>query len=165
MLQSLNDMENKFEFLINSTEIYLRKVSDFVQNYFANNLQEQINVKQNNTQTNKPTEKLIILADIDLLELPLECLKVFYDNQNLCSISRDFSLQFFSNRFFAPKETSEPVGKDDKKKEKASKPNPKQTVAPPQNLEPLPDFACPIDISRVKYLVDVFNETSPGRKF
>lgn len=35
MLQLLNDLEGKFEFLINSTEIYLKEITEFVQNYFV----------------------------------------------------------------------------------------------------------------------------------
>ncbi|CAF0832143.1 unnamed protein product [Brachionus calyciflorus] len=159
MLQNLNDLENKFEFLINSTEVYLKKVTEFVQNYFSSNMEQQMSAKQNSVA--KPNDKLVILADIDLLELPLESLKVFYDNQGLCSISRDFSLQFFATRFFAPREIPEVV-KDDKKKEKVSKPNPKQTVVPPPNLEPLPDHANTIDPTSVGYLIDVFNEASTG---
>lgn len=52
----------------------------------------------------------------------------------------------------------EPV-KEEKKKEKI----PKQTIAPPSNLEPLPEHVTLIDPLRVKYLIDVFNEASPGR--
>lgn len=104
MLQTMQDLENKFEFLINSTEIYLKSVSDFVQKYFAANQAEQLMSSKTNSNI-KPSEKLIILADMSLLEFPLESLKVFYDNQSISSISRDFSLQFFSTRFFQPKET------------------------------------------------------------
>jgi hypothetical protein len=56
------------------------------------------------TQT-KPSDKVIILADLDLLELPLESLKIFRENLNLCSITRDYSLQFFATRFYQQKES------------------------------------------------------------
>lgn len=103
MFQTMQNLENKFEFLLNSTELYLKSVTDFVQKYFTENQAEPLMSSKTSTSI-KPTEKLIILADISLLEFPLESLRVFYDNQSLCSISRDFSLQFFSARFFQPKE-------------------------------------------------------------
>lgn len=103
MLQTMQDLENKFEFLLNSTEIYLKSVTDFVQKYFSEN-QTEPQMSSKTSTSIKPNEKLIILADMSLLEFPLESLKVFYDNQNLCSLSRDFSLQFFATRFFQPKE-------------------------------------------------------------
>jgi len=40
-----------------------------------------------------------MLADPDLLELPLEALKVFQVD-NIASLSRDFSLQMFYHRYF-----------------------------------------------------------------
>ena len=43
-------------------------------------------------------QTVVILADHDLLEFPLECLSVFR-NCDDCSVSRDFSLQFFYQRF------------------------------------------------------------------
>jgi hypothetical protein len=53
----------------------------------------------------KPAERLVLLADLDLFEFPLESLKVFYDNQCFCSITRDFSLHFFVTRFLTQKES------------------------------------------------------------
>lgn len=46
-----------------------------------------------------PPEFAILLADTDLLELPLEALKVFQAD-SIASLSRDFSLQMFYHRFF-----------------------------------------------------------------
>ena len=43
-------------------------------------------------------QTIVILADHDLLEFPLECLSVFR-NSDVTSVSRDFSLQFFYQRF------------------------------------------------------------------
>ncbi len=43
-------------------------------------------------------ECVIILADLDLLQLPLEALECFKSN-NIFSLSRDFSLQIFYHRF------------------------------------------------------------------
>ena len=54
----------------------------------------------------KPNERLIILADLDLFEFPLESLKVFHDSSCVSSISRDFSLHFLSTRFAMQKESS-----------------------------------------------------------
>lgn len=53
----------------------------------------------------KPADKIIILADLDLCELPLEALRIFYDNPSVLSLSRDFSLQFFTNRYYSQKES------------------------------------------------------------
>jgi hypothetical protein len=52
----------------------------------------------------KPSEKLIILADIGLFEFPLEALKVFQNSFSVSSISRDFSLQFICNRYYSEKD-------------------------------------------------------------
>lgn len=104
-MHTMQNLQNKFEILIISTEIFLKSVTDFVQKYFAAAQAEQQISSKTNTNA-KPSEKLIILADMSLLEFPLESLRVFYDNQSICSISRDFSLQFFSTRFFQPKEQS-----------------------------------------------------------
>ena len=46
-------------------------------------------------------EKLILLADLSLMEFPLESLRIFRENSCICSITRDFSLQFFRNRLMA----------------------------------------------------------------
>lgn len=46
-----------------------------------------------------PQEYVILLADPDLLELPLEALKVFQID-SIASLTRDFSLQLFYHRFF-----------------------------------------------------------------
>lgn len=52
----------------------------------------------------KPNERLIILADLDLMEFPLELLQVFHNSKSVAAISRDFSLHFFATRFNAQKE-------------------------------------------------------------
>lgn len=52
----------------------------------------------------KPTERLVILADLDLMEFPLEILYVLHHNKSIASITRDFSLQFFATRFYGQKE-------------------------------------------------------------
>lgn len=56
----------------------------------------------------KPNERLVILADLDLMEFPLEVLYVLHHNKSIASISRDFSLQFFANRYFSQKEGKNP---------------------------------------------------------
>jgi hypothetical protein len=43
-------------------------------------------------------QTVIILADDDLLEFPLECLTVFHKKE-ITTVARDFSLQFFYHRF------------------------------------------------------------------
>ena len=54
----------------------------------------------------KPVEKIILLADLDLMEFPLESLKFIQKNFGVHSIARDFSLQFFATRFNLLKESN-----------------------------------------------------------
>ncbi len=54
--------------------------------------------------TLKPTDKIVICADLDLLEFPLESLKLIHSNAGVGSVSRDFSLQFLSTRINLNKE-------------------------------------------------------------
>jgi hypothetical protein len=130
--------------------------------------QQQQSGKQTNASANqKPNERCVILADLDLFEFPLECLKVFHDNQMISSISRDFSLQFFATRFMMQKE-ADLLSKADDKKDKGGKSGPgtgdqkgkNQFV--PSNTDPLPENASVVDTNQVKYLIDAFNEASPG---
>ena len=70
-------------------------------------LQSQLmSVKQQQASASsvKPTDKLVLLADIEFFEFPLEALSVFHDCPQFCSITRDFSLQFFATRYFSQKE-------------------------------------------------------------
>ena len=60
--------------------------------------------QQQHHQNEKPNDKIVILADLSLLEFPLEALKLFHKNQTISSISRDFSMQFLYNRCFPEKE-------------------------------------------------------------
>ncbi|WAR21805.1 CFA46-like protein [Mya arenaria] len=53
-----------------------------------------------------PQEYVIILADSDLLQLPLEALRVFQADP-IVSLSRDFSLQMFHHRYFQDQPPSE----------------------------------------------------------
>ena len=48
---------------------------------------------------------MVLLADNDLLQLPLEAITIL-NKKNIISVSRDFSLQMLSNRIamFAPED-------------------------------------------------------------
>jgi hypothetical protein len=127
---------------------------------------------------------LILLCDLDLLELPLESLKCFHNNSSICSLTRDFSLQFFATRFlqkdsgifnltimfifikFKLKNVAETTDdkKDDKGRDKAAAGGKadKGKPLPVSSGEPLPENALVIDHTRLKYLIDVFNESSAG---
>jgi hypothetical protein len=65
---------------------------------------QEANTGKQQQQNEKPNDKVVILADLSLLEFPLEALKLFQKNNLICSISRDFSLQFIYNRCFSDKE-------------------------------------------------------------
>jgi len=131
--------------------------------------QQQQSGKQTSTPANqKPNERCVILADLELFEFPLECLKVFHDNQMISSISRDFSLQFFATRFMMQKD-SDLSSKADDKKDKGAKAGPAtggdqkgKNQFVPSNTDPLPETASIVDANQVKYLIDAFNEASPG---
>lgn len=108
----------------------------------------------------------MLLADLDLFEFPLECLKVFHENKSILSITRDFSLQFFATRYMQQKESEQSPKADDKKDNKAKAAPPptdkKQTLAQVLTgaTEPLPDSAVLVDHTRLKYMIDPFCEAS-----
>ena len=106
----LQDLDSKFLYLINKTENYLKKITEFFQQFFA------IQAENNSPLHHKPSEKVVLLADLDLLEFPLESLKIFHENEHLVSITRDFSLQFFATRYLQQKESElNPKVEDNKK--------------------------------------------------
>ena len=110
----------------------------------------------------KPSDKIVVCADLDLLEFPLESLKLLHNNFAISSLSRDFSLQFLSTRINLNKEL-ELMPKDEKKDNKKTDAKAdKKGAAGTQEL--LPEGAITVDHSRFKYLVDMFNETSNGCK-
>ena len=173
LTDKLQDLESKFLYLVNKTENYLRKTTEFFQSYFY--LLNETNLGSSSKlasspihQTpHKPTEKIVLLADLDLFEFPLECLKIFHENKSILSITRDFSLQFFATRYMQHKESEQnPKADDNKKDNKNNKAAPpvdkKQTMAQAAvvPVEPLPESAIVIDQSRLKYLIDPFNEAS-----
>lgn len=110
-------------------------------------------------QSSRPSTKLIILADLDLFEFPLESLKIFHHNLSICSISRDFSLQFFASRVILNREAESMLANEKANAPKAAKPEKKATQAVAV-LEPLPDGAVVVDSTRFKYLIDAFLESS-----
>ena len=112
----------------------------------------------------KPTEKLVLLADLDLMEMPLESLRLFHGNASILSISRDFSLQFFITRLQTLKDTGA-AKLDEKKDDKKAKPADKKPATAAVPAEPLPDGAIIVDHSGFKYLIDVYNEASTARLF
>lgn len=117
---------------------------------------------------------IIILADSDLLELPLESLSVFREFENIISVSRDISLQLFYHRFHQEEIFEE--GRDKRKKDKKQQ-SQSQQPPPPSRIpvtkstnkkrkrdagdHAMPPWGLPIDIDSFKYIVDVnykFNE-------
>ncbi|XP_039193388.1 cilia- and flagella-associated protein 46 isoform X2 [Crotalus tigris] len=96
-------------------------------------------------------ECVILLADKDLLELPLEALTIFQDDA-ISSLSRDFSLQMVYNRI--RKDEGDSEGK------KSTRPKSEQrrgTKIPALN-HILPPNCISIDVHNVKYIVDPYND-------
>lgn len=56
------------------------------------------NKKDKNPVATEAVDTLVILSDCQLLELPLEALDMF-ENQNILSMTRDVSLQMLYHRF------------------------------------------------------------------
>ncbi|XP_029962388.1 cilia- and flagella-associated protein 46 [Salarias fasciatus] len=101
-------------------------------------------------------EYLLILADRMLLELPLESLSIFQEG-NLSSVSRDFSLQLFYSRM--NRDEPQKVESDNKKETKGgkgtkAKGDQTQAIkAIPANHSP-PSNTIPVDTRNFKYIVD-----------
>lgn len=72
-----------FESLMTTLEAYLSPLLTIIQNALL---------------VDPIPQTVIILADDDLLEFPLECLTVFHMKE-ITTVARDFSLQFFYHRF------------------------------------------------------------------
>ncbi|KYO42269.1 cilia- and flagella-associated protein 46 isoform B [Alligator mississippiensis] len=114
-------------------------------------------------------ESLILLADKLLMELPLEALSIFQE-EAICSISRDFSLQLLYNRIHIEEPENE-VKKDVKSsKEPKPKANQKKSIKIVPVNRVLPPNCMPVDMNNFKYIVDPYNETketeaiSPSKK-
>ena len=76
-------MTEAFETLVAATEAYLGSL---------------LKVVEDGMRTSCMPESVVILADPQLMELPLEALGVFH-LEGIKSVSRDFSLQIFHNRY------------------------------------------------------------------
>ncbi|XP_023695682.2 cilia- and flagella-associated protein 46 isoform X2 [Paramormyrops kingsleyae] len=103
-------------------------------------------------------ECVILLADRQLMELPLEALRVL-QKPGIRSVSRDFSLQLFHSRL-QNHHTVESAGKRGVKGGKAVKgtgDQGKAVGAVPVNRV-LPPDAIPVDTHDIKYVVDPYNE-------
>lgn len=178
-LKLFHELNSRFTHLIEMSEKFLAPASEFLDNYFRAVQLEQAQQMQlmsnkqpqqpTTTTSAKPNDKLIVLADVDLFEFPLEALKMFHNNLNVCSVTRDFSLQFFATRYMNAKETTADnilgVKVDDKDKERAQK-NASKAGGKQVNFENtdalLPDSAIVVEHGKLKYLVDTFGESSAG---
>ncbi|XP_078788201.1 cilia- and flagella-associated protein 46 isoform X5 [Oryzias latipes] len=112
--------------------------------------------EEDEASTAEPGEGLVILADRNLLELPLESLSILQE-EGLSFVSRDFSLQFFYSRLSPDKtQKAESDNKTDTKLSKGAKGKAHQSqgikatpVGPVQ-----PSLAIPVDIQNFHYFVD-----------
>ncbi|XP_031140179.1 cilia- and flagella-associated protein 46 isoform X1 [Sander lucioperca] len=105
----------------------------------------------------EPGEYVVLLADKKLLELPLEALSILQD-ESLSSVSRDFSLQLLHSRL--NREEQDKVESDNKKETKGGKGTKgkgDQSQAIKVN-HVLPSNTFPVDIRKLKYVVDPHNE-------
>lgn len=150
------DLEYRFGALVELTEEYLKPVTDYFQSYFNQTSQDSKN--------ERPNEKIILLADLGLLEFPLESLKIFHDNQIANSLTRDFSLQIFYNRFIneSEEDQSQSNEKEDKKQNNKNKTSNtrRQSAAPTQVTENVADNAIFMDPTRFSFMIDPYLEPS-----
>ncbi|XP_047458245.1 cilia- and flagella-associated protein 46 isoform X2 [Mugil cephalus] len=108
----------------------------------------------------EPGEYVVVLADGNLLELPLESLSILQED-GLSSVSRDFSLQLLHSRL--SREEPPKVESDNKKETKGGKGtkgkgDQSQAIkAIPANHAPPPN-TFPVDARNFKYVVDPYNE-------
>ncbi|XP_059214821.1 cilia- and flagella-associated protein 46 [Centropristis striata] len=108
----------------------------------------------------EPGESVVLLADWKLLELPLEALSVLRD-ENLSSVSRDFSLQLLHSRLI--REEPDKVESDNKKETKGGKGtkgkgDQSQAIKVIPGNRVLPPNTFPVDTRHFKYIVDPHNE-------
>ena len=158
-------MQDTFMNLIKSVENYLAPILEPL----TAALQTIIPIQASsvNTHTKEQREFLIVLADADLLELPLEALSYFRQFVEILSLSREISLQMLYHRLQAEPEPEEPKDgkkKDKKQQEAPSRLNPAGTKGPVKKGKKaaldrtLPTWAQPINTASFKYIVDPFNK-------
>ncbi|KAK2823968.1 hypothetical protein Q5P01_021143 [Channa striata] len=120
-------------------------------------------VKRNSAKVKSPDEPgkyVVLLADRKLLELPLESLSLMQD-EGLCSVSRDFSLQLLHSRL--NREDPDRAERDNKKETKGGRgtkgkedQSPAIKAVPPGRV--LPSHTLPVNSRHIKYIVDPYNE-------
>ncbi|XP_045926168.1 cilia- and flagella-associated protein 46 isoform X3 [Micropterus dolomieu] len=116
--------------------------------------------KTKDKEEKEPGEYVVLLADTNLLELPLEALTILQE-KGLSSVSRDFSLQLLHSRL--NRGEPEKVESDNKKETKGGrgtkgKGDQSQAIkVVPVNCV-LPSNTFPVDTRNFKYIVDPHNE-------
>eukprot|EP00075_Anas_platyrhynchos_P026650 XP_027315903.1 cilia- and flagella-associated protein 46 isoform X2 [Anas platyrhynchos] len=99
---------------------------------------------------------VVLLADKSFMELPLETLSVFQE-EGICSVSRDFSLQILYNRLQVDESESE-IKDVQRSKEPKPKAEQKKNVKMAPVHRVLPSNCMPVDTRNLKYIVDPYNE-------
>ncbi|XP_056903879.1 cilia- and flagella-associated protein 46 isoform X4 [Takifugu flavidus] len=119
--------------------------------------------KERKSPVKEAEQYVVVLADTQLLDLPLEALSILQDDR-LCSVSRDFSLQLLHSRLPAHpgKVTVASDNKKETKREKKTtaskkKGNQSQVIKETPQQVP-PSHAFPVDTRNFKYIVDPNNE-------
>ncbi|KAM8852116.1 cilia- and flagella-associated protein 46 isoform 2-T2 [Synchiropus picturatus] len=104
-----------------------------------------------------PGRFVVLLADMMLLELPLEALAVLQEDDHLTSVSRDFCLQLLHSRLHTEDvERVESVNKKETKGGKKAKGNQSRTMkeAPASQI---PSHTIPVDTQNFKYIFNPHN--------
>ncbi|CAJ1066948.1 LOW QUALITY PROTEIN: cilia- and flagella-associated protein 46 [Xyrichtys novacula] len=110
----------------------------------------------------EPGQYVVLLADKQLLELPLEALSILQED-SLASVSRDFSLQVLHSRL--NREEPLKVESDNNKKTKGgkgmkAKADQSQAIKAAPVNHTLPSHTLPVDIRNFKYIVDLHSDGS-----
>ncbi|XP_067156500.1 cilia- and flagella-associated protein 46 [Apteryx mantelli] len=112
---------------------------------------------------------VVLLADTLFMELPLEALSIFQE-EGICSVSRDFSLQIFYNRVHVEESEIEVKKHVEVHKEPKTEVDQKKNVKMAPINRVLPSNCLSVDTHNFKYIVDPYNEgreaeaVSPSQK-
>lgn len=110
-------LQDEFRDLVLAMEAYLKPVTSQLEGILVPQVSSpsasttEKHVRDAKEASPPAPEYAVILADPDLLKLPLEALRVF-QSDGIVSLSRDFSLQLFFHRYFQDSAPVDPAGDD-----------------------------------------------------
>ncbi|XP_025892012.1 cilia- and flagella-associated protein 46 [Nothoprocta perdicaria] len=181
--ENVQDFTSDFSEIVEVMEDYLKPVlSQFEfpdtreQTASVSTESGKMKVKDKDTKRNEiqgtPMELglcVVLLADTLLMELPLEGLSIFQE-EGVCSVSRDFSLQILYNRMCVEESEIEVKNNVEMSKEPKRKADQKKNVKMGPINRVLPSNCLSVDTHNFKYIVDPYNEgkeaesVSPSQK-